>query len=171
MAKIRFLQDQGIDISNIIDTSSNKKGPTWTEMKYSCLITDPEIEQLCREMLIWARTTKSVRATTFMVDFEILPGTFGRWCQMYPQLQEAYEQVKLYFAEKRENGVLNGDYNPALVLATLPTYCKEYYQYRKDVAASKAQQASGGNVIKVFMDKSPETDIVPDKCLGGTECD
>lgn len=171
MAQIRFLAQQGIEVSNKRDYRSNKNEPTWTEMKYSCQITEPEINQLCEEMLIWAKITPSVRASTFMIDFEILPGTFRRWEEAYPQLKAAYAQLKLFFAEKRENGVLNGNYNPALVLATLPLYDPEYAEYRKEMASAKAQQSSGNGVIKVFMDKSPETDIVPDKCLGGTECD
>lgn len=170
MATIRFLDQQNNAFSEKYRKLLDKN---WVSERFSCHITEPEINRLCVEMLIWGRETESVRATTFLADFEIKVSSFHEWMEKYPELREAYRLLKIIFAEKREYGALMGKYQyPALVLATLPTYDEEYATYRKELVLAKAKEGGTGNtVVNVSMAKMPETDAVPQKCLGGTEID
>lgn len=134
------------------------------EIKYSCHMTEPEINRLCEEILIWARITDCYRATSLFHEFEIHSQSFYEWCDKFPQLGKAYKDVKFIFAERRERGVFEGKYNPGFVLATHHQYDPEYAAWKEKLAATKGQSGGGASaIVNVSMDKMPETDIVPIK--------
>jgi len=172
MATIRFLDQQNIPFSAKYGHIFNKD---WTVVRYSCHITQPEINRLCEEMLIWGKETDRFRAATFLVDFDIKVTSFKRWMEEYPELREAYRLLKLMFAERMHAGIATGKYPSQaipLVLGQLPIYDEEVAAWKKELAATKAKESGSGNtVVNVSMPKMPDTELVPQKCLGGTEID
>jgi hypothetical protein len=170
MPMVRFLQEQE-EYNRIKHGLVEKK--VWPEQRFSPYLTPLEVNRLCHELIIWAQTTKACRYTTLLVDFDIAPGTWDRWLKQYPELDEAYDQVKLFFAEKRESAAHKGEMNSGIVMATLPTHCREYRAWRKEQNAAKAAaQGKGEAVINIVgLEKMPETDVVPQKVYGGTAGD
>jgi hypothetical protein len=162
VATIRFLNEQEL-------AKSNKLGRR--DIRYSAQITEPEIDRLSEEIVIWAEETKAVRWTTLLVDFNIPPNTFKHWLEKYPHLDAAYKIVKLIFAERREEGAFTGKYNAAFVRDMHALYCDDYRELLKEMAAMKRESGTGNTVVNVSMSKMPETDIVPEKALGGTSGD
>lgn len=172
---MRFLVEQEKFISQLDDLCKQK---VWPEWKLNLHITPNNAERLAQELIIWARKTDAVRATTAYADFGVPEASFKRWAIQFPELGEAWDEVKKIFAEKRERGALEGRYNASIVLATLPLYDKEYMEHRINMATLKANEKSGSGqtVVNVSMDKMPKTDIVPekvaiDKGYGGTSND
>ena len=168
---MRFLAEQEDLNRNLNDLS---RRTVWPEWKLNLHITPREATRLAQELLVWARKSEAVRATTAFADFSVPQATFNRWAIEFPELAESWEEVKRIFAEKRERGALEGRYNASIVLATLPLYDKEYMEHRINMATLKANEKSGSGqtVVNVSMDKMPKTDIVPEKALekgyGGT---
>jgi hypothetical protein len=167
MPMLRFLDEQEEYNRNKLGVTAQKVYP---KQRFSAQVTQAEVDRLCHELLIWARTTSAFRYTTLLIDFDITPGTWDRWLNQYPELDEAYEQVKILFAEKRERGAADGTMNPALVMATHPTYCKIFKSWRREQNEAKAAAKGKGDAVIniVGLEKMPETDLVPQKALGGT---
>lgn len=172
MAMIRFLNQQNINLS---EKSRNILSKKWTDERFSCHITQPDINRLCEEMLVWGLETDKYRAISFVIDFDIKLASFYEWMEKYPELKEAYRILKLIFAERMVGGIISGSYPSQaipLVIGQLPIYDEEVAAYRKELVLLKAKDGGTGNtVVNVSMPKMPDTDVVPQKCLGGTEID
>jgi hypothetical protein len=164
---MKFLAEQEKFNSQVDALCSNK---IWPEWKFYPYITPRDAERLAHELIVWAKKTEAVRAITALSDFEITQSTFNKWVLQFPELAESWEMVKRIFAEKRERGGLEGRYNPAIVLATMPLYDKDYADHREKMALLKAKESGPGQtVVNVRMDKMPTTDTVPEKAYAAQE--
>lgn len=167
---LRFLDEQEEYNRNKLGVTAQKVYP---KQRFSAQVTQAEVDRLCHELMIWARTTSAIRYTSLLFDFDIAPRTFDRWCEQYPELGDAYEQVKLFFAEKRERGASDGTINASIVMATHPVYCRDLRAWRREQNEAKAAAKGKGEAVIniVGLEKMPETDLVPQKAFGGTSGD
>jgi hypothetical protein len=126
--------------------------------------TNLSIIRLGKEVIAWARNNPdAIKIGQFLEEKGIGRRSWNRWCENYPDLQEAYEHAKMIIGNRREFGALTRKYDSGYVSKTQITYCEDYKEALRETAAiTNKELLNSGNRV-VVIERYPDSPLVPHK--------
>ena len=124
------------------------------------------INDIIDEMDVWVNKPDAFTLEDFLGTKCISWMTFHNWLKKFPDLNDAWQNIKLRLAAKREKGLILGDYHPGAIMYSQRHYSKTW----EDLAKSHAQDKQDSlpqtaadlvEVVQYVLEKSPETKEVP----------
>jgi hypothetical protein len=150
--------------NNVPDSFKKDDDKRWPEIRNSPYWTIPEMIKLGEDLIIWAQLDTSIKVTDFVFTKNITTQEYREWQEKCPELKRANNIAKGIIGNRREKKGLEGTYNSAIVLNTMPLYDEDYAAWRKEQNASKTNTST--EKIIVVRETFPETDIVKAICEG-----
>lgn len=127
-------------------------------------INKKTIGLIIEAMIAWAGDPDSLCIEEFLGEKSIPWASFQRWNTMFPDLQAAYDHVKMILAGRREKGALKGELNAGMVVYSQRAYSPVWQQLAEDHAAKKNdEKGNGTSNITVVLDAIPNSPLVPEK--------
>lgn len=150
--------------NNVPDSFKTDNDKKWPEIRHSAQWTIPEMIKLGEDLIAYSQLDDSIKVSGFLCDKNITGTEFKEWQEKCPELRRANNIAKSIIGTRREKKGLEGTYNSAIVLNTMPLYDEDYAAWRKEQNASKTNTST--EKIIVVRETFPETDIVKAICEG-----
>jgi hypothetical protein len=109
--------------------------------------------------ILWAREDEKALNPSYFVEYAGLPWkTLMTWCEKYPEVQDAYDQVKRFIKLRREQKYI--DTNSSALAFMMPHYDEDYksqHEWRSSLRNKELEnQKHNITVIIPDMDKKNE---------------
>lgn len=124
-------------------------------------VTLVDIEELADKMIAWSKQEGNIVLNKFIAEQGYPMSTFNTWLQRSEKLQEAYSIARTMVGCRREQGAIEGKYNPFIVMKTMPLYDHEYKAHLEWESKLKTTEQIATAQKIVVLEKFPESDKVP----------
>jgi len=133
--------------------------------KKEILNTD-KMDSLCRYLLKCAQTCDgTTHASQYLksddAPFKVEVRTFNRWLHLYPQLDEAYNELMESIGDKLRERVLKYEVPPTLIHKDLNLYCERYKKLFEWEHATKNKDANNSTSYTLIVEKTKDCPDVP----------
>ena len=133
---------------------------TWTDFlsqETLCLYPgkDEWRQRLIYTMLVWSEKKTSLELMQFCLEYKIPRRTLKEWVDKYPEVKEAYENVKLALACHRRVGTMNKKLDGAYAYKDMHIYDPEWHainKYHSDMKKDEEKQAH----VFIINDAKPQ---------------
>ncbi len=101
-------------------------------------------KRLINSMLTWSEKSTSLEVLQFCLEYKLPYNTLREWVIKYPDLKEAYENVKLFIACHRRVGSMNKKLDGAYAYKDMHMYDPEWHEinkYHSDMKKEEEKQA------------------------------
>lgn len=103
--------------------------------------------------ILWAREDEKALNPSHFVEYAGVPWkTLISWCEKYPEVKEAYDQVKSFIRLRREQKYI--ETNGSALAFMMPHYDEDYkaqHKFRAELRASE-QQEQKANITVIIPD-------------------
>lgn len=123
--------------------------------------THEEFARLAQELIDWARNGNGIKVEEFKNHKGVSGKVFQQWCEKSPELDEANTLALSIIGTRRERKALEGEWNPYIVMNTMPLYDKKFRSFYKWKQQLTAKEQHKQQDIKVIIEAAPSSDLVP----------
>jgi len=126
-------------------------------------INEAIIDRLTQEMVEFAEREDTIRPSQFWMSKRLNSAYIYRWKEKWPQLQNAYDYLMAWCAQRRDIGAATRKYDGNYIEKNQPMYDPEYkklVEWRAGLA-NKDKESQGTVVVQMMP--SPTSDAVPER--------
>ena len=101
-------------------------------------------KRLIHTMLTWSEKKDSLEIIQFCLEYKLPRRTLQTWADKYPEIKEAYEDMKLHIACHRRIGSMNKKLDGAYAYKDMHIYDPEWHsinKYHSDMKTEESKQS------------------------------